>query len=151
MRKLICSVQQGKVARALFPGLEAALKSCYAEHFGARPAVMMIWIEVPQGQGYTEGRLSDVSWIMVEVEDGLAQSRREAAMLALAAQWARVAGVATDRIVLTLCDSAVLSQYLAANRQRLRPLSRIGYLVKTLTALWSSRRRHGFLSMPANL
>ncbi len=151
MRKIICSVQQRKIARALFPDLEAALKRCYAEHFGARPAAVVIWIEVPHGQGYTEGRLSDVSWIMVEVEDGLTQSRREAAMLALAAEWARVAGVSTDRIVLTLCDSAVLGLYLAANRKRLRPLGRIGHLVKTLAALWSSRRRDGFLSVPANL
>ena len=149
MRKLICSVQEGHVPRQRIPDLEIALKRAYADHFGAVPLV--IWCEVPRGQGYTEGRLSDVSWLMVETADGLAQPRREAAMTALAREWSRVAGVPIERLMITLCDRKVFDTYLAANRNRLRPLSRPLYLLKLLLQIRASRQRDGYASIAANL
>lgn len=136
--------------RERIPELEIALQRCHREHFCAEP-LLIVWCEVPRGQGWTEGRLSDVSWLMVEVEDGLEPGRREHAMKALAAAFAGVAQVPIERVLITLADARVFAEYLAANRQRLRPLGRLRYLATIAGSIWASRRRHGFASIPANL
>ena len=150
MRKILCTVHQGQFSGAQLRELEGALKSRYAEQFGGVRAVL-IWCELPQGQGFTEGRPSDVSFAMVEVPDGLDQATREAAMLALASEFARVANVGIDKLTITLADSTLFDAYLAANRARIRPLSRPWFLASTLLHLWRSRRRHGYLAIKANL
>ena len=150
MRKIICSVQAGKLDRDLIPSLEAALKRIYREQFDAAHRVVVLWCEVPQGQGFTEGRLSDVSWVMVEVDDGLDQAAREKAMQAMANEWARIARVSTEKLMITLSDSSVFNQYLAANRRRIRPLRRPGFVLATLLRLWHTRRRDGYASINAN-
>lgn len=141
---------QGAIGRDRIPRLEAVLRRHYAEHVGADQAVFVIWCEVPRGQAYTEGRLADGAWLMVEVEDGLDQARRERGMLAIGGEFARAAGLEAERMMVTLCDSALFGQYLKANSARMRALPRIGYLLRTLAGLWSSRRRDGFASISAN-
>jgi hypothetical protein len=150
MRKLICSIQQGQVPRDRISAIETTLKRSYAEHLGPDPAAFVIWCEVPRGQAYTEGRLSDTCWLMIEVADGLDQALRERAMLALAADFARAAGVHVDKLMVTLCDSTLFGEYLAANRARLRPLARIAYTLKMLVGLVRSRRRDGYASIAVN-
>jgi hypothetical protein len=146
MRKILCSIQQGTVGTDRIPALEGVLHRKYAEHFGgARPLV--IWAEVPRGQAYTEGRLSDVSWLMVEVADGTDQAHREKAMLDIAAEWARTAGVPVEKMMVTLCDSTLFGEYLAANRNRMLPLHRAWFTVKTLARLVRSRRRDGYAAI----
>lgn len=149
MYKILCTVHEGSFNRAGLLQLEAALTRRYAQLFGEAP--VLLWCELPRGQGFTEGRPSDVSFVMVEVEDGLDQARREAAMLALAQDWASVAGVGIEKLMITLADRSVFALYLRANRERLRPLSRPWYLVSTLAGLWSSKRREGYLALRANL
>ncbi|HUR39716.1 MAG TPA: hypothetical protein VM240_00960 [Verrucomicrobiae bacterium] len=150
MPKILCSVQQGQVPRDRWRALESGMRATYAQHLGAS-TLLVAFTEVPRGQGWTEGRISDVSWLMVEVADGLPQVRREAAMRALAAEWARVGGVRVDQILITLCDTRMFAQYLAANRQRLRPARRLPYLLRLAFNLWTTKRRDGVASLPANL
>lgn len=148
MRKILCSTQAGQFARDRIPALEAVLKRSYAGHFGVEPFV--IWCEVPRGQAYTAGRPSDTCWLMLEVSDGLDQAIREHAMLAIAGDWAHAAGVPVERLMVTLCDASLFAEYLAANRNRLRPLPRLWYTLRMLAGLWASRRRDGYASIAAN-
>ena len=150
MPKLLCSIQQGQIARDRIPAIEAVLKQGYARHLGSDARTLVIWCEVPRGQAFTEGRRSDTCWLMIEVADGLDQALREKAMLAIAADFARAAGVPVDKLMVTLCDSALYGAYLAANRARLRPLARIAYTLRMLAGLISSKRRDGFASIAAN-
>lgn len=142
MKKVLASIQQGAVDRALIPALEEALRAEYTVQFGPS-RLLVIWCEVPRGQAYTEGRLSDVSWLMVEVADGTAQPARERAMLAMASAFARVAGVGVERMMVTLCDSTLFGQYLAANRARIRPPARVLFTLKLLWQIATSRYRLG--------
>jgi hypothetical protein len=150
MRKILCSIQQGTVGKDRIPTLEAALHRKYAEHFGAEGKPFVIWAEVPRGQAYTEGRLSEGAWLMVEVPDGTDQALRERAMLDIAGEWARVAGVPVEKMMVTLCDSSLFGRYLAANSARMRTLPRIGFLLRTLAGLVRSRRRDGYASVAVN-
>jgi hypothetical protein len=149
MKKVLASIQQGAIDRALIPALEAALRAEYTVQFGPSK-LLVIWCEVPRGQAYTEGRLSDISWLMVEVADGTAQPARERAMLAMAGAFARVAGVGVERMMVTLCDSSLFEQYLAANRARIRPLPRVLFTLKLLWQIVTSRYRLGHTMISAN-
>jgi hypothetical protein len=90
---MVCTYQQDALAPEQVRHLEAALRKTYAERFSGAATPTVLWCELPAGQAFTEARPSDISYVMVEVEDGLDAPRREAAMMALAETWARVAGV----------------------------------------------------------
>lgn len=149
MKKVLASIQQGAIDRTLIPALEEALRAEYTVHFGPGK-LLVIWCEVPRGQAYTEGRLSDTSWLMVEVADGTAQPARERAMLAMAGAFARVAGVDVERMMVTLCDSTLFERYLAANRARIRPLPRALFTLKLAWQIVTSRYRLGHTMISAD-
>ena len=151
MRKILCTIPQGTFSREQVLALEASLKQTYASHLGDRERVVVIWCELPPGQGFTERRPSEVSLVMVEVEDGLDAKRREAAMMALATEWARIASVDLEHLMLTLADRSLFDRYLAANRNRVRRRSRPWFLLGTMFHLWRSWSRQGYLSIRANL
>jgi hypothetical protein len=146
---MICTIHQGQVSKDQLLPLEASLKATYAAQFGG--AVTVLWCELPHGQGYTEGHLSDVSLVMVEVKDGLDQAKRETAMMALATDWARLANVGIDKLMITLADRALFRSYLKANSSRIRRSRRPWFFITTLVHLWRSRRRDGYLALRANL
>lgn len=149
MRKILCSIQQGSVGKARIPALESTLHRKYAEHFaGTKPLVL--WAEAPRGQAYTEGRLSDTAWLMIEVPDGTDQAHREKAMLDIAGEWARVAGIPVEKMLVTLCDASLFREYLAGNSARMRLLPRLGYLLRTALGALTSRRRDGYSSIGVN-
>lgn len=148
MRKILCSTQQDRIGRERMAGLAAVLKRSYAAHFGSEPLV--IWCEIPRGQAWTEGRLSDGSWLMIEVADGLDQATRERAMLGIANDWARAAGVPVERLMVTLCDAPLFAEYLAANRNRMPLLPRIGYTLRLLASVVTSQRRDGYATIAAD-
>jgi hypothetical protein len=149
MKKVLASIQQDAIDRALIPALEEALRAEYTVQFGPSK-LLVVWCEVPRGQAYTAGAPADISWLMVEVADGTAQPVRERAMLAMAAAFARVAAVGVDRMMVTLCDSALFEQYLAANRARIRPMPRALFALKLLWQVVSSRYRFGHTMISAN-
>jgi hypothetical protein len=151
MPRMVCTYQQDALAPEQVRHLEAALRKTYAERFSGAATPTVLWCELPAGQAFTEARPSDISYVMVEVEDGLDAPRREAAMMALAETWARVAGVPIEMLMITLADSSLFNAYLKSNQARVRPLSRPWFLLSTLAHLWHSRRRHGFLALRANL
>lgn len=151
MSKIVCSHLQGGISAAQQRQLEAALKHLYRRHFGAERRVAVLWCELPPGQLFTQGRPSSISFVMVEVDDGLPQPRREAAMLAMAAEWARIAQVELGQLMITLADSTVFARYLAANRERIRPSRRAWFLLDTVIHLLWSRLRRGHLAIKANL
>jgi hypothetical protein len=151
VRKILCNVQDGQFSKNQILALEASLVRGCREHLGDSGPVLVIWCAVPRGQLFTEGKPSRCSSVMIEVDDGLTQARREAAMHALANEWARIAETSTHDLLLTLGDRSTFAAYLAANRDRVRPSRRWVFTLRTLAALVRSRLRDGYASIPANV
>lgn len=151
MRKILCTIPEGTLSQRQIQALESSLKDNYAAQFGNADKVIVIWCALPHGQGYTEGRISNVSVVLVEVENGLAQQKRETAMMIFAEAWARIADIDIHQLLVTFADSAVFGSFLNANRNRIRWYSRPAFVLSTLANLWRSRQRDGYLSIPANL
>ena len=146
---MVCTFHAGTIAKDRVRRLEAGLRRVYREQLGA--PVRILWCELPAGQAFTAGRASDVTYLMVEVEDGLDAARRERALHALAAELATGADVPVARLMVTLADRSVFARFLRASRDRIRPRSRPWFLATTLFGFVRSRRRDGYLSIRANL
>jgi hypothetical protein len=132
MRKIICNIQEGQITKRQLLELESAFKHSYAQHFGPKPGVAVLWSAIPKGQGYTEGRASRTSLVLVEVADGLNQHLREVARLEMASNWARIAEVDMDHLMITLCDETPFKHYLQMNQDRTRPTSQPWFKVATM-------------------
>jgi hypothetical protein len=151
MATIVCTYHAGTLATAGVRALEAELRRVYRDQLGPDHRVRVLWCELPEGQAFTAGRASDVTYLLVEVADGLEPARREAALHALAGALATGACVPVERVMVTVADASVFARFLAAYRGRIRPRSRPWFLVTTLYGLWRSRRRDGYLSIRANL
>jgi hypothetical protein len=151
MATIVCTFHAGTIPPDHVRLLEAALTRAYRDQLGADRSVRVLWCELPAGQGFTAGRPSDVTYLMVEVDDGLDAARRESAMVAIASALAAGAEVPVERLMVTLADRAVFTRFLAAYRNRIRPRSRPWFWATTLAGLVRSRRRDGYLAIRANL
>jgi hypothetical protein len=151
MATVVCTFHAGTIAAAGVRRLEGELRRVYREQLGAEHAVRVLWSELPVGQAFTAGRASDVTYLLVEVADGLDGARREAALHALAGALATGASIPVEQVMVTLADRSVFARFLAAYRGRIRPRSRPWFWATTLLGLWRSRRRDGYLAIRANL
>ena len=151
MATIVCTYHAGTIPPDRVRQLDTALTRVYREQLGTDRSVRVLWCELPAGQGFTAGAPSDVTYLMVEVDDGLDAARREAAMHAIANALAAGAEVPVERLMVTIADRAVFSQFLAAYRGRIRPRSRPWFWATTLVGLVRSRRRDGYLAIRANL
>lgn len=151
MPKIICTVPEAAFSKSEITALEASLRDAYAEQFGDSESIMVLWYRLPPGQSYVAGSEDDVYIALVEVADGLDQVLREAAMLHFTKVFAESAGVSFGKPLVSMLDSSKVSEYLQANRERLRWSSRLRFLLGTLLHAVSSRRRDGFSSIKVNL
>ena len=151
MRKILCTIPEGRYSTADVLRLEEVLRDRYAEHFGRQHRILILWSAVPAGQAFTEGRVAEVNVGLIQVDDDLDQAKRERAMMDFAHAWAETAGVDVDALIITMTDAGRVNQYLSANRNRLRWYSRPGYVLGTIAHLLQSRRQLGYARLRANL
>ena len=149
MGTMVCTYHAGTLSNDGVRRLETALRRAYLDELGQ--SVRVLWCELPAGQAFTAGRASDVTYVMVEVEDGLDAARRERALHALGTVTASAIDVPIERVMITLADHSVFSRFLGAYRERVRPRSRLWFLTTTALGLLRSRRRNGYLAIRANL
>lgn len=150
MRKVMCTIQEGQISKPQIHDLEAMIKRIYRDQINGEQRLLVVWTEMPRGQGFTEAKPSRVSWVMVEVDDHLDQQTREAAMTAISDEWARIANVSTGNLMLTIADTSQFSRLAQAMQQRIAPGARLSYMLKLLTHLIVMKLRHGYFAMKAN-
>lgn len=125
--------------------------AAYRDAFGAdaRPAVL--WSALPQGQSFVAGSQGDVYLFLVEVPDGLEQSKREQVMMTFVERAAEAFGIEVTKPMVSALDTAKVAEYLAGNRNRLRWWRRPGFLLGTLWHAMRTKRRLGYGKIRANL
>lgn len=151
MPKIICNVPESSTTAAQIVDTEVAFKAIYAEHFGSAKGLTILWMLLPNGQAFQAGQPASVYIALIEVEDGLDQSQREPAMWAFSRRWAEIMGVNIERLMVTCMDSANVAEYLKGNRNRIRPMRRLWFVLTTIAYLLQSRRRNGYAELRANL
>ena len=151
MRKILCTIPEGRYSTEDILRLEFVLRARYAAHFGRQHRLLILWCAIPPGQAFTEGRVSDVNVGLIQVADDLDQAQREDAMLDFAHAWAEAVGIDVRDLIITMTDARRVNRYLSANRNRLRWFSRPGYLLGAIAHAVRSRRRDGYARLRANL
>ena len=150
MRKALCTIHEGQISQVQIHSLEAMIKKVYRERINSEQRLLVVWTEMPKGQGFSEAKPSRVSWVMVEVDDQLDQEKRETAMKAISDEWARIAEVSTGNLMLTMSDTSQFSRLGQAIQQRIAPGARPIYMLKVLTNLIAAKLRYGYFAMKAN-
>ncbi len=150
MRKVLCTIHEGQISKPQIHDLEAMIKRIYRDRINSEQRLLVVWTELPRGQGFTEAKPSRVSWVMAEVDDHLDQQTREVAMHTIADEWARIAKVSTGNLMLTLSDTSQFTRLAQAMQQRIAPGARLSYMLKLLTHLIVTKFRQGYFAMKAN-
>lgn len=149
MATIVCTFHAGTLSKGAVRRLGDALERVYREQLEESSRVL--WCELPAGQAFTAGRASDVTYLMVEVGDGLDEPRRARVLRALAAELAAGLQVSVERVMVTAADSSVFARFLGGYRARIRRRSRPWFWATTIFGLVRSRRRDGYLAIRANL
>ena len=150
MQKVMCTIHEGQISNPQIHDLEAMIKRVYRDQINSEQRLFVVWTEMPRGQGFTEAKLSHVSWVMVEVNDHFDQQKREAAMKTISDEWARIAKVSTGNLMLTIADTTQFSRLAQAMQQRIVPGARLSFILKLMAHLILSKLRHGYFEMKAN-
>ena len=150
MRRVLCTVHEGQVSKAQILALEDMLRNQYKALINPGQKPFIVWTVMPEGQGFTEGKPSEVSWVIVEVDNNMEQAKRETAMLNIAEAWADIAKVSTGNLMLTLCEQDLFARYYAAFQQRIDSSARPAYFARVLWNLFISKLSRGYYSMQAN-
>lgn len=102
MTACICMVQQGQISAVQ----EATLRertSAFAETNFGSPAEIN-WVTVPEGSGYTEGKLSTSVIVGMTADRSLAPSEREPLLRELGQIWEEHAARGPDEVVTVIRD-----------------------------------------------
>jgi len=150
MAKILVSVQADQFTDDQIKRLEAVLRRNYAEHV-TDTKVTVIWCVVPQGQFYTNYKLSRSSLISMECEPGFPQDRREQLLHACGSDWAAITGQDQNEVMLTLLEQELFNTAFSSTRDRLTAAGRIRFLWHTISSLVSSKVRKGYLSFSPNM
>jgi hypothetical protein len=146
----MCTIHEAQISKPQIHDLEAMIKRVYRDQINSEQRLLVVWTEMPRGQGFTEAKPSRVSWVMVEVDDHFDQQKREAAMKTISDEWARIAKVSTGNLMLTISDTSQFSRLAQAFQQRIAPGARLSYMLKLMTHLIVTKLRHGYFAMKAN-
>ena len=99
-------VQAGSAADARRPELEAALKDAVRHLVHPKARVAILWVTVPQGNGYAAGKPSRSTLVQVGVPDGFNQPAREALMRDLNDRVCRITGQTPFELMIGATDQS---------------------------------------------
>ncbi|GAA5315173.1 MAG: hypothetical protein AseanaTS_03770 [Candidatus Pelagadaptatus aseana] len=151
MRKILCTVNPEQVSDVHKKSLESALRSNYAKHLSESESLTIVWCELPTAQGFTSYEQPCVSLVVIEAQDDLDQDVRENMLSECAADWSEITGITLERLMISVFDETVFSEYMAANQRRLSLMGRIQFSRHMLVSLLRSKMTRGLLIFSPNV
>lgn len=104
MTQCTCMVQHGQISAAQKAELRAQTSAFAERHFGSPGEIN--WITVPEGSGYTAGKLSTSVIVSVRADRPLPPSERVPLLKELEQIWTTHAGRTSDEVVSVIADPA---------------------------------------------
>ncbi|MEM8767417.1 MAG: hypothetical protein AAGE43_08245 [Pseudomonadota bacterium] len=104
MVSCMCVIQEGQTPDRRREALATALDGYVQERLGASPSVS--WVPVAEGNGFTAGKPSTSSVLVLTAEEPLTQQHRESVLRELVALWTSETGCSVDEIVAVVADPA---------------------------------------------
>ena len=145
-----CMIQEGQLTDAQVRHLEAQLVATYRAHFGAQWQVRVVWLSLPPGQAFVEGRPSRSSTIQIAVPDGTDDDKRHAFMRDASRFWLDYTGCTKDELVLSVPDESYALEFLKANMGRFDPARLRGLRLRMLWHGLRSRLTRGYTTLSFN-
>ncbi len=98
----MCVIQEGQEPDRRRGALATALESYVQSRLGAAPSVN--WVSVARGNGFTAGKPSTSSVVVLTAPEPLTQERRESVLRELVDLWTTETGCSVDEIVAVVAD-----------------------------------------------
>lgn len=149
-RKILCNYQQGQLSLKQISLLEKALNAEYSNLFGNNQRLVVAWVEVPKGQGFTDAKPSQAAWISIEVADGLEQKLREKALKRVSDIWVGITNTDPYDMMIAMMDSSSMSEYMQAMDARLATAGRLRIKLWMVRHALQSKLRKGHIMLNAN-
>lgn len=98
----ICMVQQGQLSSDQTARLRRETSAFAERHFGSEPTIQ--WIEVQEGNGFTEAKPSTSVLVTMNADRSLAPSEREPLLRELGDIWIEHARRSPNEVVTVISD-----------------------------------------------
>ena len=102
MTQCTCMVQAGQITSEQETALRAETSAFAERHFGSPSEIN--WVTVPEGSGYTAGKLSTSVIVSVRSDRPLPPSERVPLLKELEQIWTTHAGRSSDEVVSVIAD-----------------------------------------------
>lgn len=102
MVSCMCVIQEGQAPDRGREALATALDGYVQERLGASPTVT--WVPVARGNGFTAGKPSTSSVVVLTSNEALPQTRRETLLRELVDLWTTETGCSVDEVVAVVAD-----------------------------------------------
>lgn len=149
MKKVLGIVQESMfdddALRRFEAGVKQTLRGWSDERF------VVIWMVMPPGYAFSERKPSQAVILMVEVDDGTDQGRREELMGQLSQHLMDNFAVSPLDSLITVADSAFVNAFFDAQRARIDPAQRLRIHAKLYGSAVLSKVRRGTLQLPVDL
>ena len=150
MKRIVGVVQEQMFRPDALRRLKAGLKAIYRAHDPSERVVVLFMV-VPPGYAYSERKPSEATILVIEVDDGTAQSKREAMMADFSRLLLDDFRVSPLDNVITVADTSFVSAFFDAQRNRIDRSQRLRINARLYGAALLSRLREGYLRLPMKL
>ena len=148
--RAIITVQEDQFSIAKLKELEVIVHGLYAKHVSDEK-LTVVWNVAGAGLAFTNRQPSRSSLVTFETPDGLPEDKREALLSACDKEWRALTNQHPDQVMVAAFDQALYSKIFKGNLERLSPLGRIVFQLKTMGRLLRSKMQHNLLITSFNL
>lgn len=150
MKRVVGVVQEGMFSPDAIRRLKAGLKAIAQTHMPSERIVTLFMV-MPPGYAYAERKASQATILMVEVDEGTSQGKREAMMADFSRHLLDNFEVSPLDSVITVADTSFVSAFFNAQRNRIDRAHRLRISARLFGTALFSRLREGYLRLPVKL
>ena len=123
MKKIVGIIQEHMFTNDQIKRLESGLREIYRNHY-SKEEVVVLWRIMQEGYAFSERKPSHATIILVEVDEGITQVKREELMDLCSQFLLNNFSVSPLDSLITVPNSSFVNQFLEAQRQRIDPAYR---------------------------
>ena len=148
--RAIITVQEDQFSIAKLKELEVIIRALYAKHV-SDDKLTVVWNIAGAGLAFTNRQPSRSSLVTFETPDGFEEERRAALLSECDEEWRAITNQHPDQVMVAAFDQALYSKIFKGNLERLSPIGRIIFQLKTIGRLLRSKFQHNLLITSFNL
>lgn len=146
MKKITCIIQEHMFSKEDINEMEKGFKTIYRENY-SEEKVSVFWMIFPKGYAFSERKPSNATVILVEAGEDITKNKREELMHLFSKYLLSNFKISPLDSIITVANSSWVTEFFAAQQNRIHPMYRPWIKLKTLFTAFSSKLMNGFLRL----